>query len=267
MKQPADQVYEFDCFRVDAANRVLLRNDEVIPLTPKVFEVLLVLIKNRERVLAKDELMQSVWPDVTVEESNLTQSISLLRKALGEQPSDNRFIGTVPKRGYRFLANVTVRQDGAVTLNASSTSTRRPEQYVRGPLLIGGLVVLLAITLAIAGKRFGRNSDADRGLPQLEAVTSLTAPVAGREFYVRIDGTGFNPDTVQIVVRGRGCQEFGSCVVPNNVLRWYGTVTDVQIERVPLKLAPGGFEVFVQNGNPGKPSNGIPLTVGVETGQ
>jgi TolB-like protein/DNA-binding winged helix-turn-helix (wHTH) protein/Flp pilus assembly protein TadD len=98
--------YEFGPFRVDTLNHVLLRDGETLPLKPKVFDTLLVLIENRGRVLDKDELMSRLWPDTVVEEANLTQNVYLLRKALGEDPQGEAYIETMPKRGYRFVASV-----------------------------------------------------------------------------------------------------------------------------------------------------------------
>jgi len=98
--------YEFDSFRIDARKRLLLRDGEVAPLTPKAFDTLLALIANRGRVMEKDELMRAVWPDTIVEESALSRNIYLLRKALGESPDEHRYIVTAPGRGYRFVADV-----------------------------------------------------------------------------------------------------------------------------------------------------------------
>jgi Tol biopolymer transport system component/DNA-binding winged helix-turn-helix (wHTH) protein len=98
--------YEFGPFRVDATKRLLLRANEIIPLTPKTFDTLLVLLRHSGQVLEKDELMKRLWPDSFVEEANLTQNVSVLRKALGESPHDHRYIVTVPGRGYRFVADV-----------------------------------------------------------------------------------------------------------------------------------------------------------------
>src|SRR5574341_421441 len=99
--------YEFGAFRIDKLNHVLLRDGEALPLKPKVFDTLLLLIENRDRVIDKDELLSRLWPDTIVEESNLTQNVYLLRKALGEEPHGETFIQTMPKRGYRFVATVT----------------------------------------------------------------------------------------------------------------------------------------------------------------
>ena len=98
--------YLFDGFRVDAQERLLFKENREVPLTPKVFDTLLVLLENSGHVLTKKELMQQVWPDSFVEENNLAQNISILRKALGEGKEGEHYIQTVPKRGYRFLADV-----------------------------------------------------------------------------------------------------------------------------------------------------------------
>ena len=96
--------YLFDGFRVDAAERILFKEDREVPLTPKVFDTLLDLLENSTHVLTKKELMQQVWPDSFVEENNLAQNISILRKALGQSKEGEHYIQTVPKRGYRFVA-------------------------------------------------------------------------------------------------------------------------------------------------------------------
>jgi pimeloyl-ACP methyl ester carboxylesterase/DNA-binding winged helix-turn-helix (wHTH) protein len=107
MPRQTGRLYEFGAFRVDPAERLLFCGEEVISLTPKVFETLLVLIENCGHVLGKEELMQQVWPDSYVEENNLAQNISILRKILTERAGGMKYIETVPKRGYRFIAQVT----------------------------------------------------------------------------------------------------------------------------------------------------------------
>src|ERR671928_2088788 len=104
--QPDRRSYVFGEFRVDVKERILLKENREVPLTPKVFDTLLVLLENSGHTLTKKELMQRVWPDSFVEENNLAQNISILRKALGEGSTGQRFIETVPKRGYRFVAGV-----------------------------------------------------------------------------------------------------------------------------------------------------------------
>jgi Tol biopolymer transport system component/DNA-binding winged helix-turn-helix (wHTH) protein len=100
------QSYAFDSFLVDAAKSVLLRDGRLVPLTPKAFEILLVLVRNPGRVLKKEELLELVWPNVFVEENNLPRNISALRKALVEGPTEHKYIVTVPGQGYRFVADV-----------------------------------------------------------------------------------------------------------------------------------------------------------------
>lgn len=108
------RIYEFGSFRIDAEDRVLLQNGEAVPLQPKTFDLLLFLVENRGRALGKDELMTKVWTDAIVEESNLTQHIYILRKILSLDADGQRYIETMPKRGYRFTA--TVSQTGAAGL-------------------------------------------------------------------------------------------------------------------------------------------------------
>jgi Tol biopolymer transport system component/DNA-binding winged helix-turn-helix (wHTH) protein len=100
------EFYAFDPFLVDAVKRVLLRDGKLVPLTPKAFEILLALIRHRARVLKKEELFQLVWPDAFVEENNLPRNVSALRKALGEEPTEHKYVATVPGQGYRFVASV-----------------------------------------------------------------------------------------------------------------------------------------------------------------
>lgn len=106
MREQTTSFFEFDSFGVDAVKRVLWRTGEAVPLAPKVFDTLLVMVENSGRVIDKDELMSAVWPDTAVEENNLTQNVSAIRKALGERKGEHRYVVTVPGRGYRFVAAV-----------------------------------------------------------------------------------------------------------------------------------------------------------------
>src|SRR5829696_1700795 len=114
MNQEKSGIYAFDSFRVDARERQLSRNRQPLPLPPKVFDVLLVLVENNGRIVGKDELMKKVWSDTFVEEANLTVNISALRKVLNEDSHRPQFIETIPKRGYRFIAPVTNVSDEVV---------------------------------------------------------------------------------------------------------------------------------------------------------
>lgn len=107
--------YEFGVFRLLPTTRILLRNGESVSLTAKVFDLLLLLVENRETLLERETLMNALWPHAVVEESNLTQSIFMLRKALGESREGERFIVTVPGRGYRFAAFVREFRESGIT--------------------------------------------------------------------------------------------------------------------------------------------------------
>jgi len=108
MSSNSGHFYAFGPFRVDTRERQLLREGSAVPLTPKAFEMLLVLVENGGHVMEKDELLKKVWPDTIVEEANLSHIIYKLREALGESHDGEKFIQTVPRRGYRFVAKVTV---------------------------------------------------------------------------------------------------------------------------------------------------------------
>ena len=110
MNAPPAPVYEFGDFHLDAAKRLLWREGVPVPLTPRVFETLLYMLEHHDTVLDKERLMEAVWPDSIVEENNLTQNISTLRRVFGETPDSHRFIVTVPGRGYRFVADVRLRE-------------------------------------------------------------------------------------------------------------------------------------------------------------
>ena len=132
-------VYEFGPFRLDPKNRQLLRVGEPIALTPKVFDALVVLVESRGRLVLKDDILKAVWPDTFVTESNLTQVVFTLRKALGERGGERHYIVTIPKRGYRFGAHIQQieREDppppqptlaGEAPVNAVQPGTARPRR-------------------------------------------------------------------------------------------------------------------------------------------
>src|SRR4030095_10397931 len=99
-------IYEFGPFRVDALRRILLREDNQVRLPAKAFEILLVLLEEKGRLVEKDELMRRVWPDAVVEENNLTVNMSALRRSLNDSPGEHRYVVTVPGRGYQFVADL-----------------------------------------------------------------------------------------------------------------------------------------------------------------
>jgi DNA-binding winged helix-turn-helix (wHTH) protein len=105
------QIYEFGPFRIDTAERVLLREGSPASLTRKAFEVLLLLVESSGHIVEKDELMNRVWADSFVEEGNLKVTVSMLRKVLEEGAGEQQLIETVPRRGYRFTADVRELSD------------------------------------------------------------------------------------------------------------------------------------------------------------
>jgi DNA-binding winged helix-turn-helix (wHTH) protein/TolB-like protein/tetratricopeptide (TPR) repeat protein len=118
-------VYEFGKFRFDPANHLLLSGNTPVALTPKVFELLLVLVQNGSQLTTKEELIRRVWPNSVVEEANLTVNIATLRKLLGETADGRPYIETVPKRGYRFVAPVVeVAETAAGTVSPNADSNR-----------------------------------------------------------------------------------------------------------------------------------------------
>ena len=106
MSEAQPHTYDFGDFRIDTGKRLLLRAGDHVPLTPKVFDTLLLLVAHQGQVLDKQELMSAIWPDTAVEENNLNQNISTLRRIFGETRGENRYIATIPGRGYCFTAEV-----------------------------------------------------------------------------------------------------------------------------------------------------------------
>ena len=107
MERQQPRVFEFGPFRLDVEERLLRRGQQILALTPKAIDTLLVLVENHGRLVGKEDLMKRLWPESFVEESNLAQQVFTLRKALGDDQDGNPYIETVPKRGYRFRAPVT----------------------------------------------------------------------------------------------------------------------------------------------------------------
>ena len=140
--------YEFGPFRIDTQERVLYRGEEMIPLTPKAVDTLLVLIASRERVIDKDELLKSVWPDTYVEEGALAKNVSALRKALGG--GTDEYIATVHKRGYRFVA--AVRDLAPVKDVPTSVPGRNPRKWFKR--LVWVIPAVLLILLAVPAYRW-----------------------------------------------------------------------------------------------------------------
>jgi len=153
--QTAKQLYEFGPFRLDPEKELLLRDNETIPIAPKAFQVLLVLVRSKKEVVTKDDLLKAVWPDTFVEETNLSRNVFLLRKALGESPQDHQYIVTVPGRGYRFAEEVQLVPDEELIIVATSHSTVQvKETKPWGWITVG--VVALSVVAVISFRQFGR---------------------------------------------------------------------------------------------------------------
>ncbi len=117
--------YNFDGFSIDAGERLLLRDGEIVPLTQKAFDVLFMLVERHGQIVTKEELMNEVWPDTFVEEGNLAQNIYTLRKMLGETAAGDDYIKTVPRRGYRFAATVNETREGGTEREIPTGELRR----------------------------------------------------------------------------------------------------------------------------------------------
>jgi TolB-like protein/DNA-binding winged helix-turn-helix (wHTH) protein/Tfp pilus assembly protein PilF len=146
-------VYQFGPFVLDASKRRLLRDGEVVRLTPKAFETLLALVEMRGKTIEKDELLKRVWGDTVVEENNLNQSITALRKALGDSRSESQYIATIPGLGYRFVADVREESPAETSTETAASPVVAESRMARSrrPWLIGAgvLVVVLVLTLGL----------------------------------------------------------------------------------------------------------------------
>jgi DNA-binding winged helix-turn-helix (wHTH) protein/TolB-like protein/Tfp pilus assembly protein PilF len=171
-------IYEFGPFRLIPAERQLFRDEQLVSLKPKSFDLLVVLVENKGRLIEKEELMRRIWPESFVEEANLSVNVSALRRALGEGPEDHQYVETVPRHGYRFVAEVKERWeresaapavDGnnlsagletesataiAITTPASrSTSPRSPFSRRGWVLTTIGLILMAGLIVGLNVKR------------------------------------------------------------------------------------------------------------------
>jgi len=195
MSSPAKHFYEFGPFRLDTAERILLRDGHPVSLTPKAYEVLLALVRRAGHIVEKEELLKEVWADAFVEEGNLTHHVFTLRKILGEG-HDREYIETIPRRGYRFVSPVrevrdesmelAENQTGLVTLSADKATasiaarienfTGGTMGYKKGAVLITMLLAFILAALSVY-KYFNRvgsesHSTANSQKMQLRKLTS-----------------------------------------------------------------------------------------------
>jgi DNA-binding winged helix-turn-helix (wHTH) protein/Tol biopolymer transport system component len=167
MPNGGKELYEFGPFRLDPAKRLLLRENQPVPIQLKAFETLLVLVRNSEQVVLKEDLMKAVWPDTFVEESNLAQNIFVLRKALSAA-GDSRYIVTIPGRGYSFTGKVrvvdeeeslvvatrsrmrvVVEEESFPDVNTAPRETTTTRYRPRQKLLLGAAVLAAAVAAFI----------------------------------------------------------------------------------------------------------------------
>src|SRR5216683_2213472 len=171
-----NSLYRFGQFALDSRKRSVSRADSPVCLTPKAFDVLLFLVQNPNRLVTKDELLQAVWGDTFVEEGNLTQYISHLRKALGDNSEDTRLIVTIARKGYQFTADVTVAEaadtarQAAVQVSTAESSLADTQPVLRSPAyeavpkaprhwrkaaFVGASAVLLVVVCFASWRHFG----------------------------------------------------------------------------------------------------------------
>src|SRR5215213_1142629 len=131
MSEQKQYVYEFGPFRLDPVKRRLLRDGETLRLTPKAFDLLVVLVEESGRTVEKDELLERVWAGTVVEENNLNQNITALRKSLGDSRQESQYIATIPGVGYRFVADVTVSQDYKIGQDLHVSPENRVKQTLQ----------------------------------------------------------------------------------------------------------------------------------------
>jgi DNA-binding winged helix-turn-helix (wHTH) protein/Tol biopolymer transport system component len=138
---------QFREFTLDREEKRLFRAGEPVQLTPKAFGLLLELVDNAGKVIDKDELLSSVWGDTFVEEGNVAFTIRLIRRALGDSPREPQFIETLPRRGYRFIADISVKQEDTETTNRSPVSRDDPE--VRRPVYRVAMATMYLLILLV----------------------------------------------------------------------------------------------------------------------
>jgi DNA-binding winged helix-turn-helix (wHTH) protein/TolB-like protein/Tfp pilus assembly protein PilF len=182
MSEHSQHFYEFGRFRIRTSDRVLLRDQEIVPLTPKVFDILLALVESSGQVISKAGLMKKVWPDSFVEEGNLTQNISLLRKALGEGQNGHQYIETVARRGYRFVAPVReLRVFGVGSRDNAAAAVQVVETAAMPVLEVGP---------GVTGEARARNVISSLKRHRMLALASLLALVAAAAGIVYSIGGG-----------------------------------------------------------------------------
>src|SRR5271168_2441301 len=155
MVKQQHHLYEFGMFRLDPHEHLLTKDGQPVSLTPRAFDVLIVLIRKGGHLVTKEELMTAVWRDSIVEDGNLVVTVSMLRKALGDGGNERRYIQTVSKQGYRFVGEVReapvpetpgLMEDPPPLAEPAEAAPRRSRLSVRLVLFVAGLLLLAAIS-------------------------------------------------------------------------------------------------------------------------
>jgi TolB-like protein/DNA-binding winged helix-turn-helix (wHTH) protein/Flp pilus assembly protein TadD len=185
---PKPGIYEFDQFRVDTLEGLLWRDGEVVRLTPKAFDMLVLLLENNGHLVRKEELMERIWPDAFVEEANLTNNISLLRKVLNGESGEQHYIKTVPRRGYRFVANVREPPSKVEETTPESTfaekkmggspgnvrlSQEQGFSFARLDWRFGALAVALVAVIAVSIVAWRGRRGGNAGMAQIRSLAVL----------------------------------------------------------------------------------------------
>jgi Tol biopolymer transport system component/DNA-binding winged helix-turn-helix (wHTH) protein len=241
---PVPQAYFFGPFRIDTGERLLRRDGVVVPLTPKAVDTLFALVEAGGRLVEKDELMRRVWPDTFVEEANLSNQISLLRKAMGDDAAQPRFIETIARRGYRFIAAVSE----PVALPAEpvvATASRRVMNRTLAVTL--GVIALLAGVTAMA---IVRNMRTDvPGVAEPLKITRLTMSGQAKHAAIAPDGR----HVAYVTVDADGESLWIRQVASNSRIQ---VVPAAQVNYVGVTFSPDATSIYYVVREPERPREG-----------
>jgi TolB-like protein len=220
----ASRGYAFGPFHYDAEQRLLFRQDEVVPLVPKAIDTLHVLLERRGRVVEKAELMKLVWPDTTVEEVGLARNISLLRKALDDE--SGQYIETIPRRGYRFVAEGPGQGPG---VGGQGPGKRR------------WLAVAAAGIVVLGGIVYWQFYTPSRYLPQGPGIASL-AVVPFESLTFELDRSAFSRGLSDLLVADLSKLDRVQVISPSTVRRytWLGISTGLMGRLLGLEVLVEG---------------------------
>jgi DNA-binding winged helix-turn-helix (wHTH) protein/Tol biopolymer transport system component len=233
------QKFEFDDFLLDAKEKMLLRGGRPLSITPKAFELLLVLVENQGHLVEKDELMRAVWADSFVEEGNLVFTIGLLRKVLHDDAQKPRFIETVPRRGYRFIAEVRKNPEAALPAardKKKNTALPRPKPYVL--ITVSAILMLSLLAAAFVWFRGEQTDSAGRTTNRLTTSGKVTiaaiTPDGQTLVFAQKEGPG------QSLWRREIATESQAQILPSEAVEFVG-----------LSISPAGdyayYSVFTKN--------------------